>query len=292
MRKLTTALLTILTVLILTGCNNDKKAVTEAAEGFLTALVNNDREAASQYATEEFMSGDTMKLMDPQYLSDSFYEAMGIRKDEIDEEAQKAVDEYVDQIVAKAYKEYEILDVKVQEGKASVTAKIILGYNPESSNMISDDTKEMISTYQTEHYDELVTIYKDEGEKAMYRKLYSDLIPIVIGKMREQLESGETAEEKTILSLEKTDKTWLVTDLEENRSSAAPAGTMGTMEESSAEATTSPEYAQEDGTTQRASEYTTEEYAQEEEPDTGDTGEEDSTEESSEDGTSDSAENS
>ena len=93
MRKLTTALLTILTVLILTGCGNDNKAVTDAAEGFLTALVNNDKEAASQYATEEFMKSDAMKLMDPQYLSDSFYEAMGVSRDDIDEESQKEVDD-------------------------------------------------------------------------------------------------------------------------------------------------------------------------------------------------------
>lgn len=302
MRKLTTALLTILTVLILTGCGNDNKAVTDAAEGFLTALVNNDKEAASQYATEEFMKSDAMKLMDPQYLSDSFYEAMGVSRDDIDEESQKEVDEYVNQIIEKAYKDYEILDVKVQEGKAAVTAKITLGYNPEAANMISDDTKEMISAYQTEHYDELVSIYKGEGEKAMYKKLYSDLIPIVIGKMKEQLESGETAEEKTILSLEKIDKTWLVTDLEENRGGSAPAGT---IEESSAAATASSESAQEGSTpeqaaefsTQQASEYATEETAQAEEPDLGDTGEDETAEEDlseilPEDETTDSAENS
>ena len=136
----------------------------------------------------------------------------------------------------------------------------------------------------------------------MYKKLYSDLIPIVIGKMKEQLESGETAEEKTILSLEKIDKTWLVTDLEENRGGSAPAGT---IEESSAAATTSSESAQEGSTpeqaaefsTQQASEYATEETAQAEEPDLGDTGEDETAEEDlseilPEDETTDSAENS
>ena len=298
-KKLTTALLTILTLLILTGCNNDKKDVTAAAEGFLTALVNNDREAASQYATEEFMKGDVMKMIDPQYLSDSFYEAMGVSKDEIDEEAQKVVDEYVNQIVEKAYKDYEIQDVKVQDEKAAVTVRITLGYDPEASNMISEDTKELISAYQTEHYDELISLYKDEGEKAMYRKLYSDLIPIVVGKMKEQLESGESAEEKTILSLEKIDKTWLVTDLEENRAGANAAGT---MEEAAAAATTSSEtaaegvsseYAEAGATSEYASEYATEAPAEAEEPGEGDTaGEYSSSEDSSEADTQDGGENS
>ena len=76
MRKLTTALLTMLVLLLLTACNSEQKAVTESAEGFLTALVNIDKSAAAQYATEEFMNSETMKLMDPQYLSDTFFEGM------------------------------------------------------------------------------------------------------------------------------------------------------------------------------------------------------------------------
>ena len=64
-RKLITMLLTALTILVLTGCNGEKKAVTETAEGFLNAMVNNDMDAAAQYATEDFMNSKTMKLMDP-----------------------------------------------------------------------------------------------------------------------------------------------------------------------------------------------------------------------------------
>ena len=302
MRKLTTAILTMLILLLLTACNSDQKAVTEAAEGFLNALVKNDKDAAAQYATEEFMQSETMKFMDAQYLSDVFFDAMGVTRDEIDEEAQKAVDDYEKLIIERAYKDYEIQDIKIQDNKAYVTAKITLGYDPEASRNISKDTQKIIDDYKTENYDELMSICKEKGERAMYRKLYSDLIPIIIGKMQEQLESESTAEEKTILSLEKIDKTWLITDLEENRGGSAPAGT---IEESSAAATTSSESAQEGSTpeqaaefsTQQASEYATEETAQAEEPDLGDTGEDETAEEDlseilPEDETTDSAENS
>ena len=276
MRKLTTALMTMLVLLLLTACNSEQKAVTESAEGFLKALVHNDKDATAQYATEEFMNSETMKLMDPQYLSDVFFEAMGITREETSEEAQKAVDEYVKQIIERAYKDYEILDVKIKDNKAYVTAKITLGYDPEASRNIPEDTQKMISDYRTEHYDELLSIYRDEGEKAMYRKLYSDLIPIIIGKMQEQLEAENTAEEKTILSFEKIDKKWLVTDLEENRTGAAP---VGSTEESAETAVTSPgdastsstqtEYASEDMTD---AEYaSTDEEAEETEPDEGST---------------------
>ena len=59
----------------------------------------------------------------------------------------------------------------------------------------------------------------------MNKKIYNDLIPIVIGKMQEVLESSEPSEEKTILSLVKKDGVWLVTDLDENRPGAAAGDT-------------------------------------------------------------------
>ena len=237
-RKLITMLLTALTILVLTGCNGEKKAVTETAEGFLNAMVNNDMDAAAQYATEDFMNSKTMKLMDPDYLAETFYTAMGVSKEDMDEEAQKAVDEYVGKVVEKAYKSFEIQDIKIQEGKASVTAKITLGYDPEASSKLSDETVTMIRDYQSEHYDELIAIYTDEGESAMYKKIYSDLIPIVIGKMQEELESSVPSDEKTVLSLEKIDKKWLVTNLEETRPQSA---TQQTTEEAAAAVSTSAE---------------------------------------------------
>ena len=257
-----TVFMTALTVLMLTGCSFSKKAVTEAADGFLNAIVNNDKEAASQFASEEFMKSEAIQFMDPQYLADSFYAAMGVDKEELDEAAIKAVDDYVEELVARAYQSYEIQDVKVQKDQASVTAKIILGYDPDASARIPEDTQELIDQYQKDHYDELVGIYIDEGEKAMYKKLYNDLIPIVIGKMHEQIKTGSTSEEKTILTLSKVEKTWIVTALEEDRPSAAEAVT---AEEAAAASDTSVENAAEDSTSaEYASEAgTSDEYAQE-----------------------------
>ena len=256
-KRLATVLMTLMAVLVLAGCSADKKEVTEAAEGFLNGMVANDREAVSQYAAQDFMKSETMQLMDPQYLSDSFYAAMNVKKDDMNEETQKVVDDYVAEVLVRAYQSYEIQDVKVQDTTAAVTAKITLGYDPDASAKIPEDTIDMISQYQSDHYDELVSIYTDEGESAMYRKLYNDLIPIVVGKMQEALSQGTTTEEKTILTFEKVDGKWLVTNLEENR----PGAAAGSTEEAATAATTSTEYAAE---TEFAAEgSTSSEYAEE-----------------------------
>ena len=218
-----TVLVTALTVLILTGCAANQKAVTETADGFLTALTNNDKEAAAQFASKEFLESDTMLFMEPQHLADAFYAYMNIDREELSEEAVKAVDEYVNELVTRAYQSYEIQDVKVQKDQASVTCRIVLGYDPDTAVMISQKTEDMIDQYQTEHYDELVNIYIEDGEKAMFKKLFNDLIPIVIGEMHEQIKSGGTSEEKTILTLSKVDKNWIVTAVDEERQSAAEA---------------------------------------------------------------------
>ena len=139
-------------------------------------------------------------------------------------------------VIEKAYKDYEIQDIKIQGNTASVTAKIILGYDPDSPITITDETNEVIKQYQTDHYDELLEIYAEQGEKEMNKKLYSDLIPIIIGDMQKRLEEASPAEEKTILSLEKIDGKWLVTDLVENRpqpEAVQEAGTGETAEEAS-----------------------------------------------------------
>ena len=174
-KRLVTVLVTVVTVMLLvTGCNSDQKAVTETVEGFLNAMVANDMETASQYATEEFMNSDTMKLMQPDYLADIFYETLSVEKDDLGEEAQNAVNVYVKNVVDKAYKSFEIQDIKIQEETAAVTAKITLGYNPEASSGVSEDTNALVSEYQTEHYDELVAVFTEEGEKAMYKKIYNE----------------------------------------------------------------------------------------------------------------------
>ena len=83
------------------------------------------------------------------------------------------------------------------------------------------------------------------------------LIPIVVGKMQEALAADTTTEEKTILTLEKVDGKWLITDLEENRPNAAA----GSTEEAATAATTSTEYAAETEFTAEGS--TSSEYAEE-----------------------------
>lgn len=206
-----------MTAVLLTGCSGDRTQVRTAAEGFLQAIVDSDADAAGEYASEEFLSSDQMAFLDANKLESSFYASMGINKEDLDETAQETVSSYINTVVANAYQSYDVGDIKLQDGIAYVTTEITLGYDPEASSEISEELQEEIEEYQSEHYDELVQIYLDDGEEAMYKSLYNGLIPIIISDMQEQVDGSSQKSERAILTLEKVEEEgWLITAMEED----------------------------------------------------------------------------
>lgn len=221
---------------LLSGCG-EQRSVKNAAEGFLKGLVDSDAEEAGKYASADFMAGEQMTFLDTDRLENSFYESMGVSKEDLDETAQKTVSDYIALVAENAYKSYEVGDIKIQDNTAYATTQITLGYDPETSSEIPDEVQEEIEEYQSEHYDELVQTYVDDGEEAMYRTLYNGLIPIIIGDMQKQVDGSSEKTEKAILTLEKTDSgEWLVTAMEEDPADSGSGSTEDTGTDSTAAA--------------------------------------------------------
>ena len=226
MKKLLVWAMTVIAVTVmLTGCNSEQKAVQETTEKFLQALVDSDLDVLAECSTPELMQSDEMKLLDKENLANSFYEAIGVEKEDLSEEAVKAVDIYVDRVVDSVYKDYKVGDIKIQGDTASVTTEITLGFDPNEESSLSDSTMEEIEKYRTEHYDELVDLYVEQGEKALYQKIYDDLIPIIVTKMEEELAGSNDTVESTILTLKKIDGVWKVTELLETAETSAEGET-------------------------------------------------------------------
>lgn len=226
MKKLLVWAMTVIAVTVmLTGCNSEQKAVQETTEKFLQALVDSDLDVLAECSTPELMQSDEMKLLDKENLANSFYEAIGVEKENLSEEAVKAVDIYVDRVVDSVYKDYKVGDIKIQGDTASVTTEITLGFDPNEESSLSDSTMEEIEKYRTEHYDELVDLYVEQGEKALYQKIYDDLIPIIVTKMEEELAGSNDTVESTILTLKKIDGVWKVTELLETAETSAEGET-------------------------------------------------------------------
>ena len=157
----------ITAAVLLTGCGADQKEVRETTERFMQALVDSDLETAKQYATKELIASEEMRLLDKENLETSFYDAIGVKRESLGEEAQKAVSEYVSDVVDKAYQSYEIGDIKIQGDTASVTTKVTLGFDPDAESNLAETAQEEINSYQTENYEDLVNVYIEEGETAL-----------------------------------------------------------------------------------------------------------------------------
>ena len=223
---LTCSVILMTAAFLLTGCGSaDRKAVTETTENFLQALVDSDPDTAAEYATQELLESEEMKLLNKSNLEESFYQAIKVDRENLGEEAGKAVTDYVSAVVDRAYVGYEVGDVKIQKDTAYVTTRIRLGFDPDERSNLADALQDDIDAYRSENYDELVNIYVEEGEQALFNKIYNDLIPIAVSKMREDLEKSEEKTESTILTLRKIDGTWKVTELRETKENAGEGDT-------------------------------------------------------------------
>ena len=96
-----------------------------------------------------------------------------------------------------------------------MTTKVTLGFDPDAESNLAETAQEEINSYQTENYEDLVNVYIEEGETALYNKLYNDLLPIIAAKMKDELDNSSSKEESTILTLKNTDEGWKVTQLQE-----------------------------------------------------------------------------
>jgi len=225
-KKIISALMAVLmtAAILLTGCSNNKEAINAAATGFMDGMQAGDLAAIKEYATEDLMSSGDLDSFNVEGLIADFYESLGIEAAELDEAAQKAVTDFCTNISKNVVKSYEITDTKEEKGEGTVTANVVLGFDPDKFDVDNDPAtseklNKLVEAYQSENLDALLEIYTNEGEDAFYKKLYSDLIPEILTIYQEQISSiGELNEQVVLTVQEQEDKSWKVSAYQEYES--------------------------------------------------------------------------
>ena len=228
--KKTVTLLSIavlLTMLLTTGCAIHGKKIREASEGFLNALVSGDPQSASEYASEPVMLDAGVDFLSREKLEESLYKELGsdageIKKEDLSEEAQKAFSDFIDVLVERSFLAYTISDISEKKGVGTVRAEIEVGYDPRGERLFDADmtASEEIETYQNENREELLRIYEEQGAEAMRRKIYSDVVEIMAASMKETVENAAPQKRQIVLTVEKQDEKWIVTGIEDDKTSA------------------------------------------------------------------------
>ncbi len=223
--------------LALTGCSRGE--AKRAAEGFLQGIIDGDMDAISNHASAELMESGELSFSDRELLAEQIYEQLSVQKDDLGEDAQTAIDDYINVLVRDVIKSYKITSVKIKDGVATVEADIVRGFDPNAElKPLEDDTvSEDIAAYQSEHYDELVEIYNKSGESAMRRELINGIVPIVLGDMTKRIEAMEDQEAVTTITVQKIEKEWKVTGFDEVYVPVESSAGSSTGEASAAETT-------------------------------------------------------
>ena len=222
-KKITAALMAVLMAacMLMTGCSGNKDAISAAGTGFLDGMQAGDLAAIKEYSTDALASSEDLSSFDIEALVANFYDSMGIPEEDLGEEAQASVRDFCTNVAQNVVKSYEITDVKEEKGVGTVTANIVLGFDPDEFDPSNDpDTSaklsSMVDDYQNENLDVLLDIYTNEGEDAFYQKLYTDLIPQILAVYNEQLAAAGELNEQIELTVEQQeDKTWKVSAYQE-----------------------------------------------------------------------------
>ena len=217
MKKFYLYTLTLLIGLCLsfTGCGSDKKEILTTTETFLQAAMNCDMETLSKQCNETVLTDLGLNAISTEFTENIIYENIQVDKNALSEESQKAVLDFCTYYSNNIIQNYTLGDATVENETGTVNATVTTYSHDALSALSSDSFKTELSTlmtnYQEEHMEELISINLNEGNEAMMNKVFDDLMPEIMAAMKKSYDSYSPEELNLVLTLEKQNDTWLIT---------------------------------------------------------------------------------
>ena len=208
-------LVTSLTALTLAGCGSqDKNQVEETTNKFLSIIASDSDEDLNTYATTEVAGGDFVQFFDADALADKF--TAGFSYSELSDESIAELDEFCS-IFSDFIESYSVSNIEVsKDGTATAIATIKTKFDVEVIQSDESSTKisEAIESYNTDNAEEIKALYAEDSENAE-KKVYNDMIAIILEIYEEELLSSDSMTYAITLSLEKNTETdtWYVTNI-------------------------------------------------------------------------------
>lgn len=121
-------------------------------------------------------------------------------------------DKFKKAIFKDLFTDIKIKDVKEDGDKVKVTVT-----GKEKDYDFSFDQSELnalATQYVTEHQDELLKVYQEEGEAAFQIKIFDEIAPTIYKTMTDTYKKAPTKKLKSTVTLEKKDDKWIITKLD------------------------------------------------------------------------------
>lgn len=214
-RLYTLALITCLCCSFI-GCGkSDKNMVLETSDIFLQAAMDCDMETLSKQCNETVLTDLGLNAISTEFTENIIYENIQVDKNALSEESQKAVLDFCTYYSNNIIQNYTLGDATVENETGTVNATVTTYSHDALSALSSDSFKtelsNLMTNYQEEHMEELISINLNEGNDAMINKVFDDLMPEIMAAMKKSYDSYSPEELNLILTLEKQNDTWLIT---------------------------------------------------------------------------------
>lgn len=199
-----------------TGCGqSDVKNITTTAETFLQASANCDIETASSVCQSTVFSDIGLDALSTDYVENVIYTNMQIEKDALSENSQNTVTDFATYYADNLIQGFSITDASVTDNIGQVNATITT-YSMDALSSLSSETfktdlTNLMTQYETEKKSDLISINLNEGQEAMINKIFDDLMPDIMALMKQSYSSYTPEDVSIILTLEKSEDTWIIT---------------------------------------------------------------------------------
>ena len=191
---------------------------------FLAGCGSNSQDEQKQVVTDFFTyvsKCDTKNLK--KITSSSVFNDMELEKMEkelsqyTEEEFGKVFVEETDKFKKAIFKDLftdiKITDVKEDGDKVKVT---VTGKEKDYDfSFDQSELNDLATQYVTDHQDELLKVYQEEGETAFQIKIFDEIAPTIYKTMTDTYKAAPTKKLKSTVTLEKKDDKWIITGLDE-----------------------------------------------------------------------------
>lgn len=121
-------------------------------------------------------------------------------------------DKFKKAIFKDLFTDIKIKDVKEDGDKVKVT---VTGKEKDYDfSFDQSELNDLATQYVTEHQDELLKVYQEEGEAAFQIKIFDEIAPTIYKTMTDTYKKAPTKKLKSTVTLEKKDDKWIITKLD------------------------------------------------------------------------------
>lgn len=191
---------------------------------FLAGCGSNSQDEQKQVVTDFFTyvskcdTKNLKKITSSSVFNDMELEKMEKELSEFTEEKYGKVfveetDKFKKAIFKDLFTDIKITDVKEDGDKVKVT---VTGKEKDYDfSFDQSELNDLATQYVTDHQDELLKVYQEEGETAFQIKIFDEIAPTVYKTMTDTYKKAPTKKLKSTVTLEKKDDKWIITGLDE-----------------------------------------------------------------------------